>query len=115
MSFSESELNEHTAVMDRFLKIRRPPEEMRDKVDLSYRVRNQSIEIFSIRPKWSDKSETYEDMIARATWVKSRKIWKVYWMMSDMKWHPYEPESEVKSLNDFIRIVLEDKSGCFWG
>ncbi len=37
-------------VVGDFVKRRRPPEELRDKVDLSFRIENQSVFIFEVRP-----------------------------------------------------------------
>ena len=36
-------------------------------------------------------------------------------MMSDLKWHRYAQNPEVKLLEDFVTIVGEDEDRCFWG
>jgi hypothetical protein len=38
-----------------------------------------------IRPQWNDQTKKIEDSIAKATYVKSQKIWKLYWMRADGK------------------------------
>ena len=52
---------------------------------------------------------------AKATYVKSKKIWKIYWQRADLKWHGYEPNPEVKQIEDFLSVVDQDEYGCFFG
>jgi len=47
--------------------------------------------------------------------VQKENKWKIYWQRADLKWHLYEPNKEVKTIKTFIKIVDEDKLGCFWG
>jgi len=54
-------------------------------------------------------------MVAKTTYVKKSKSWKVFWHKSDMKWHGYEPTPEVKTLEDFLSLLEEDKHCCFYG
>ena len=53
--------------------------------------------------------------VAKATYVKSQNKWKIYWHRADMKWHGYEPEPDVDKIEDFLKIVEEDKYACFFG
>lgn len=53
--------------------------------------------------------------IAKSTFVKKENIWKIFWFMSDMKWHSYKPNPKVNHLKEFVKIIEEDKQGCFWG
>jgi len=102
-------------VMEGYLMSSRPPEEIRDELDINYKIKDQSIIVFEIRPLWSNPKEKMESNIAKATFVKKENVWKIFWFMSDMKWHSYEPNSKVKSLKEFVKIIEEDKHGCFWG
>ena len=38
--------------LENFLYKRRPPVELRSKVDLAYKIDNQSVIIYEIRPLW---------------------------------------------------------------
>ncbi len=102
-------------VMEGYLINSRPPEEIRNELDLNYKIEEQSIIVFEIRPNWTDPTEKIECNIAKATFVKKDNEWKVFWFMSDMKWHPYKPNPKVKNLKEFVKIIEEDKHGCFWG
>lgn len=115
MTISEFEIKKCEKDLEVFMKKHRPPANIRNEVDFSYRIENQSVEIFEIRPHWSNPSEKIETPIAKATYVKTQKLWKVYWQKSDLKWHSYEPLSEVKSLEQFLITVGEDKHACFFG
>jgi hypothetical protein len=42
--------------------------------------------------------------------VRSQKVWKVFWMRADLRWHGYEPAPEVSSIEKFLEIVDQDKS-----
>ena len=102
-------------VMENFLEGNRPPEEMRNKLDLGYKLEGQSILIFEIRPRWDKPSEKIEPPVAKATFVKSKNYWKVFWMRSDLKWYPYPPQPIVRTVGQFCKLVEEDKHHCFYG
>ena len=56
-----------------------------------------------------------EHPIAKATYNKSSRNWKVLWRRADLKWHSYTPNPEVASIEDFLAIVQKDEHGCFFG
>lgn len=91
------------------------PAHIRNELYLDYKIKDQSIILFTVRPYWNNPSETVESMIAKATYVKNKKIWKLYWQRADMKWHGYEPKPEVRSVDEFLEIVEADKYACFYG
>lgn len=98
-----------------FVARRRPPAEVRDEVDLSFRFDGRSVEIFEIRPRWNAPDERIEEAIAKARYVKSRDRWLVYWRRADLKWHAYGPMPEVRTIDAFLRLVDEDAYACFFG
>jgi hypothetical protein len=102
-------------IMENFLSAKRPPEDIRDRLDIGYRIDNQSIFIFEIRPRYQSPEEKVELDVAKTTYVKSKDLWKVYWKRGDLKWYPYDPQPTVKNLNAFARLVEEDSHACFWG
>jgi hypothetical protein len=88
---------------------------MRDQLDISFRISGQSVEIVEIRPQWNDPTRKSESPIAKATYVKSQKIWKLYWMRADGKWHAYPPFPSSASLEKVLDAIEADRNGCFWG
>ena len=114
MAFTSEEIDKIKKVMDKYIEDKRPPIEIRDKVDLAYKFENQSIEIFEIRPEYKGIG-IINIPIAKTTFNRTTNSWKIYWQRADLKWHLYEPKKEVKKLSDFVKIVDEDKHCCFFG
>lgn len=115
MAFSEFEQKRYEKMMDGYIAENRPPASVRHEVDLSYRIKGQSIVIFEIRPFWDNPNKTVEEPVAKATFSQKQNIWKIYWQRSDLKWHRYDPEPLVETLEEFIEIVDEDDYACFFG
>jgi hypothetical protein len=114
MAFTEDERKNVTNLMNVFIDTRRPPESVRDRVDLGYRIERQSIIIYELRRSFRG-NEMEEIPVAKTTYIQKDKKWKIYWMRADLKWHSYYPEPEVTDIEKFITIVDEDLDGCFWG
>lgn len=76
MAFTPQQLADIEAAMADFLTKRRPPEEIRDKLDLAWRIEQQSVVIFSIRPFWRDESRKIDEPIAKATYLRKTHRWK---------------------------------------
>ena len=68
-------------------------------------MEGQSIEIFEIRPDCKDASVRQELPVAKATFVRTKGTWKVFWMRADLRWHSYEPKAEVNTLKEFLGAV----------
>jgi hypothetical protein len=80
-----------------------------------YRIEGTSIIIFEIRPFWTDPSKINESVVAKATFIKSRNHWKVFWMRASGKWKSYAPHPVVRTAEQFAHLVEEDEYHCFWG
>jgi hypothetical protein len=115
MAFSERQTSRLETQIEAFLETRRPKPEIRDQLDLGYRIEQQSVFLFTIRPQFGNPSEKTESPVAKTTYVRSRQHWKVYWMRRNFKWYRYDPKPTVPSLNAFFEVVDEDEYGCFWG
>ncbi len=116
MALSEIEQARVQRAMDALMKQRRPPSHVRQKLDLGFRVTGQSVEIFEIRPVWRGAAdERCESAVAKATYVRTRGVWRVFWQRRDLKWHGYEPRREVNSIAEFASLVAEDAQACFFG
>ncbi|MDQ6961229.1 MAG: DUF3024 domain-containing protein [Mariprofundaceae bacterium] len=97
-----------------FVETRRPPVEIRDKVDISFRLKNQSISIFEMIFEDFKTKKGIEVPIAKATFVKSQQCWKLYWVRADLKWYAYSPMPKVKTLEAFLALVDTDEHSIFW-
>ena len=115
MAFTEFELRRIERDIAKFMERRRPPPHIRPKLDIGHRISGNSVEIFEIRPVWDNPKEKMEHSIAKATFVRTKNLWRVFWMRRDLKWHGYEPNSTVRSLEAFLSVVDRDEYCCFFG
>jgi hypothetical protein len=116
MAFNDIETKRIEKEVSAFIDEIRPPPHIRLKLDFGFRISGQSIEIFEIRPRWRGlPGEKMEHPVAKATFVRSRELWRVYWMRADLKWHAYPPVPQVGTVRKFLTLVREDKHACFFG
>ena len=115
MAFSEFEIKRVEKIVSQFIEKRRPAPEIRNKLDLGYRLRDQSVEIFEIRPAWNNPDKIIESPLAKTTYIGTKNIWKVFWRRADMKWHSYDPKPHVNTIEEFLALVDQDKHACFFG
>lgn len=115
MKLSEIETKKIEKVMSAFMEKRRPPMSIRSKLDFGYRISGQSVELFEIRPRFDKPEIILEHDFAKTKYVRTQRVWKVFWMRADLKWHRYAPAPEVNSIEKFLEIVGEDKYFCFFG
>ena len=114
MAFSEFEAKKIERAASAFLAERRPPIEIRSKLDLDVRISGQSVQIVEMRPHFREPSTIIESPVAKATYVKKTRRWKIYWMRSDLKWHLYMPEPELRSIEEFFAIVSAELVMISW-
>lgn len=115
MAFSEFERKRYEKIVDAYVQRRRPPPRLRKELDISFRIRGQSIELFEIRPAWREPGKQIENPIIKATYVKRDDCWKVYWQRADLKWHRYDPAPAVKTIQEVLDLAERDEYGCFYG
>lgn len=115
MAISEFEEKRCEREIKKFMDIKRPPPHIRNQLDFGYRIVNQSVELFEVRPEWRNPESKIEIPFAKATYVKKHKHWKIYWQRKDLKWHAYGPVPEVEFFEEFLEVVAEDEHGCFFG
>ena len=115
MAISEFEIKRCERELEKFMDRKRPPIHIRSKLDFGYTLENQSVELYEIRPRWNNPEEILHLPFAKTTFVKTQKIWKIFWQRQDLKWHSYEPVPEVKYFEDFLETVEKDEHACFFG
>jgi hypothetical protein len=115
IAISEFEIRRVEKLASEYIDTNRPPAHIRPQLDIGFRATDQSLELFEIRPKWDNPSESMELSFAKTTFVKKTRTWKIYWMRQDLKWHSYEPVPEVGTLEEVLTVVSEDAFACFNG
>lgn len=108
-------INFEDRIISNFIESIRPPVEMRNQIDIGYSFQNNEIIFFEIRPQWNDESKVHQYPFVKAKYIKSQKLWKIYWMRDNGNWELYEHNPTVHSINSFIEIVEDDEFGCFRG
>jgi hypothetical protein len=94
---------------------RRPSPEIRDKLDYRANINGSDLVIVAVRPAYDDKTQIREHAVAKAKWVQKRKVWRLFWMRADLKWHSYKPMPEAAHIDDIFAEVDRDAHGCFFG
>jgi hypothetical protein len=116
MPFTDLEIVEHIATIERELwSRRRPPLHLRPKVREGQRFEGYSVEFFFVRPRYMKPKEYAEHPFAKVRFIRSRGVWRLFWQRADLKWHGYQPAPETTSLAAALRIVNEDAFNCFFG
>ena len=115
MSLPPAQLQECLSAVGAFLEQRRPPPEIRDKIDFRADITGPEVVIVEVRPRYDDKTRKIDHPVVRAKWIASRKTWRVYWRRADGKWHSYRPLPEARTLGAVMAEVHHDPHCCFFG
>ena len=115
MAFTDFERATNLKALKWFLEQRRPPEHIREKLDIGYSIVSHTVDIFEIRPDWQDKTTTRHSPNARIRYVRTKDKWLLYWMRRDLKWHAYEPDHEHSTLHSALKTIHTDAFCCFFG
>jgi hypothetical protein len=98
-----------------FLARRRPPPDARAQLDFRADIAGSDLVVVEVRPAYNDKRRIIEHPLAKAKWVDKRKVWRLFWMRSDLKWHSYSPMPEARTIGSLLAEVDRDPHGCFFG
>src|SRR5690606_6283219 len=101
--------------MENYMVKVKPEPGIRKQLDVNYEIKDQSVILNAIRPIWNKPNEILTLGYAKATYVKNKKVWKIFWKRADNKWHTYKPRPTVNELKDFLNLVDQDEFGCFKG
>ena len=114
MAFNELDLQRIKKHVGGLCK-KRSPVHLRSELRLIYNIENQSVTIFEERPDWRDSEIITQIEIAKMTFVRSQKVWKLYWMRGNLKWHSYDPLPSASNLESLVAEIDEDPMCCFFG
>lgn len=115
MADNHGTINLLAVQIQKFVDSMRPPEEMREQLDVGFTFEDNTLELFEIRPHPSKPDEIMHLPFAKARLIKSRGIWRLFWKRASGKWESYEPVPEVKDLNALFDVIRKDQYGCFFG
>ncbi|MFU9135599.1 DUF3024 domain-containing protein [Erwinia tasmaniensis] len=113
MAFNDLEYHAVKKKVDAFVSSIRPPEHVRNELDILYTIKDQTIAISEERPVWQgEPGERCKLESAKITYLRTQKKWKLYWMRGTLKWELYQ---ETATLQEALDMVKEDVHGCFFG
>jgi len=102
------DINEST--VKNFIESIRPKDEaVRNQVDFGYSYDGKIIELYEIRPLWSNPTEKQNIPFVKIRFFKSKKMWNLYWMRASEKWELYEPFPKSTHLDEIIGVIKKDK------
>ncbi len=115
MALPESQVRAALKAVGAFLAKRRPPEAIRSKLDFRADITGSDVVVVEVRPAYSNPAHLIEHPVAKVKWVGTRKVWRLFWMRADSKWHSYEPKPEAPTIEAILSEVDRDPHGCFFG
>jgi hypothetical protein len=92
----------------------RPPVEIRDKLDLGFTFEKNTVLLLEIRPNFMKPDEIMKSPFAKIRFVKSKNIWKLYWMRGNLTWLEYI-KSDFETIQKAFEVIEADKHSCFFG
>jgi hypothetical protein len=93
----------------------RPDTHIREELDWIYSFDKSTFVLNEVRPAFQNPTQKITSPIAKAKYVKSKDVWKLYWMRADLKWHLYDPAKEVNTIFDVLNEIETDEFCCFFG
>ncbi|WP_118194807.1 DUF3024 domain-containing protein [Albibacterium indicum] len=113
---AETTISIHEVQLKSFINSLRPAdEELRKKIDFGYSWDGQIVLLFEIRPQWNNPIEYRQYEFAKIRYVKSSKLWKLYWLRASGKWELYDPQPENVNLQVLLSEIKDDPHHCFFG
>lgn len=95
---------------------RRVPAHVLDKVNLSYKIRGNSVTIFENRaPRHEDIKEWTSMPIAQIRYNEKTEEWTLYCADRNDKWHECYDSEPTKNLDKILDEIDKDPTGIFWG
>src|ERR1043166_2915057 len=115
MPIPESEMRTCLKAVGEFIEKIRPPFDIREKLDFRADIKGSELVVAEVRPSFRDKRKMSEHPVAKAKWIGTRKVWRLFWMRADLKWHSYQPLPESRSIAVILDEVRRDPHCCFFG
>jgi len=98
-----------------FIEKRRPPVHIRPKLDIRADINGSEVVIYHLRPHFENAHEILELPFAKAKWIDSHQVWRLFWMRASGKWNAYQPFPQTKTIEAILAEVDRDPHGCFFG
>ena len=94
---------------------KRVPAAVRSKVRVGYRIEGNTVILYEERPAFRPPHDWQEMVVAKFTYVGTRRDWRLYCQHRDLRWHTYEALPAASSFAELLDEVDADPTGIFWG
>ncbi len=94
---------------------RRVPLEVRDKVNLTYEFRGNSVTLVENRPWYRDPGKWTAMSIAQFRFDPKAGKWTLYYADRNSKWHEYMDIEATSRFDELLKEVVFDRTGIFFG
>ncbi len=100
-----------------YIESRRPRIDVRNEIDYGFIHYKNTYELYVIRPVWgsSDKNQYRKSPYAKIRYIRTQKVWKLYWQRASGKWEGYDPLSGFSNIDSALKCIEKDLYGCFYG
>jgi hypothetical protein len=85
------------------------------QIRVGFRLEGPSVILFSSAPSFRNPQQWLERPVAKFTFVKVSRRWRLFCVFRDLKWRAYEPLPEAPELERLVDEVRRDPTGIFWG
>lgn len=101
--------------VDEFCKKMVPPHVL-DKMNLSYKIKGDSVTIFENRAPWhKDMKEWTSTAVAQIRFNERTGKWTLFCADRNSKWHEYYDMEPTKNIDKILEEIDRDPTGIFWG
>ena len=101
--------------VDEYCKKKVPPHALH-QVNLSYKIRGNSITIFENRAPWRIDIKEWTSMpIAQIRFDEKTGEWTLFCADRNDRWHEYYDIVPTKDIDKILAEIDEDPTGIFWG
>lgn len=95
---------------------KRVPAHVLDKVNLTYKIRGNSVTIIENRAPWRPDMKEWTSMpVAQIRYDDKTGKWTLYCADRNGRWHVYIDVDSTKNIDKILREIDEDPTGIFWG
>ena len=91
------------------------PAGVRDKVRIECEASGRDLTILEFHAPMEPGEEWIGNPVARLRYMKSRGIWRLYWVDSNDRWHQYPEPEWAHDVRDLLAEIDRDPTALFWG
>ncbi len=107
MPISEIENHKAEKVLQKYCADRTKPD-LQHLLEIVYRIEGNYAYIAERRPLWDNPTEYRNYDVAKLRFLVKDRLWNLYWLDRNLKWHIYGDCSPSPDIGDLLSVVDED-------